>query len=215
MGQVSLSTDQESQRDSDESVVTLMTLHAAKGLEFPVVFVVGMEEGIFPSYRAFENLDEMEEERRLAYVGMTRAEEKLYLSACRRRMLYGRLQQNKLSRFVDEVDADLMESKSRNFVSSRIQNSANDGKKASQRVKLSTRRPAARAQKRSRPAQNPMIDWQVGDKVDHRVWGVGTVIQVSPSKSDTTLHIAFPDQGIKQLLASLAPIEKHRDEGEK
>ncbi|EKB54668.1 DNA helicase PcrA [Facklamia hominis] len=215
LGQVSLSTDQESQRDSDESVVTLMTLHAAKGLEFPVVFVVGMEEGIFPSYRAFENLDEMEEERRLAYVGMTRAEEKLYLSACRRRMLYGRLQQNKLSRFVDEVDADLVESKTRNFVSSRIHHSANDGQKASQRVKLSARRPVAKTQKRSRLAQNPIIDWQVGDKVDHRVWGVGTVIQVSPSKSDTTLHIAFPDQGIKQLLASLAPIEKHQDEGEK
>ena len=215
LGQVSLSTDQESQRDSDESVVTLMTLHAAKGLEFPVVFVVGMEEGIFPSYRAFENLDEMEEERRLAYVGMTRAEEKLYLSACRRRMLYGRLQQNKLSRFVDEVDADLVESKTRNFVSSRTHHSANDGQKASQRVKLSARRPVARTQKRSRPVQNPTIDWQVGDKVDHRVWGVGTVIQVSPSKSDTTLHIAFPDQGIKQLLASLAPIEKHQDEGEK
>lgn len=96
--------------DQNDDVVTLMTLHAAKGLEFPVVFLIGMEEGIFPLGRAAMNESDLEEERRLAYVGITRAEEKLYLTNALSRMLYGRTQQNTASRFIGEISDALLES---------------------------------------------------------------------------------------------------------
>lgn len=191
--------------DETNDVVTLMTLHAAKGLEFPVVFLVGMEEGIFPLGRASMNESDLEEERRLAYVGITRAEEKLYLTNALSRMLYGRTQQNSASRFVGEISDALLES-------------ANDGmqqKTAPFGGKFyADRKPAARPRRRpgtvERPAQTgaESIGWQVGDKVEHKAFGPGTVVKVNGSGENAELDIAFAGKGIKRLLAAFAPIRK-------
>jgi len=108
LAEVSLTTDLDSW-DEEENAVTMMTLHAAKGLEFPSVFIVGMEEGLFPHRRSFESQGEMEEERRLCYVGMTRAKERLYLLRARSRNLYGTLQENSPSRFLADLPAHLIE----------------------------------------------------------------------------------------------------------
>lgn len=205
------------QDDVDEQApaVTLMTLHAAKGLEFPVVFLVGMEEGIFPLSRAIMEDDELEEERRLAYVGITRAKKKLYLTNAFSRLLYGRIQRNQPSRFVEEINPDLLQFEN------------GDGEPSLNGQKLPFGGDAATATtyhhqqkhqyrsagKRVKPVTNTgtgadKVSWKTGDKVSHKKWGQGTVVKVSGSGNDMELDIAFPDQGVKRLLASFAPIKK-------
>ncbi|OQP23726.1 MULTISPECIES: DNA helicase PcrA [Geobacillus] len=174
-------TDQAAEGDA----VVFMTLHAAKGLEFPVVFLIGMEEGIFPHLRSLENEDEMEEERRLAYVGITRAEEELVLTNAQMRTLFGNIQMNRPSRFLDEIPAHLLETVSRGKPS--VSRSA-----------------SARLQ-----AGGAIGVWKVGDRANHRKWGIGTVVSVRGEGDDQELDIAFPSPiGIKRLLAKFAPIEK-------
>lgn len=195
------------------AAVTLMTLHAAKGLEFPVVFIVGMEEGLFPSFRSFDDEAEMEEERRLAYVGMTRAEKHLFLTAAQNRLLYGRYQQNLVSRFVDEVDSDLIERVGISFqdrVYSHRQQSRQAASQQANRVKLSTQRAPVKKVKKVRgsTANIDSVTWQAGDRVDHKAWGEGTIVSTDQSGSDQILQVAFKDIGIKQLMAAFAPIEK-------
>ncbi|MFY0546219.1 DNA helicase PcrA [Brevibacillus sp. H7] len=204
---------------SAEGQVILMTLHSAKGLEFPVVFLVGMEEGVFPHSRALFDDSEMEEERRLAYVGITRAEEKLFLTAARMRTLFGRTNSNPPSRFLQEIPAELMEG------SPVMQNSFARTGVFGQRESESRPFGAARAAGASsfgfvRPAASQPtklpghgggagIDWKVGEKVKHGKWGIGTVVSVKGSGDDTELDIAFPSPtGIKKLLAKFAPIER-------
>lgn len=211
--ELSLVTDRES--EVEKAQVTLMTLHAAKGLEFPYVFMVGMEEGLFPLRRAAEDEDELEEERRLAYVGMTRAEEQLYLTASRSRMLYGRTQFNPVSRFVDEVDPDLLEHQGSTFRdavgSPRIQQGAGfktQAQRRSDRVVLSKKRPNFKQTSALGKKATSTVSWQTGDKVDHPAWGEGTIVKVSGEGNNQTLSVAFPEQGIKELLASHAPITK-------
>ncbi|SDX10086.1 DNA helicase-2 / ATP-dependent DNA helicase PcrA [Marininema mesophilum] len=171
-----------------EGGVTMMTLHSAKGLEFPQVFLVGMEEGIFPHSRTLDDADELEEERRLAYVGITRAEEKLYLSRARSRMLFGRQSANPPSLFLKEIPDHLLESVGK---SSAV-----------------LKKPVLR-QGTARPATNSDLDWSVGDKVQHGKWGVGTVVKVQGSGENTELTIAFPAPiGVKRLLAKFAPISR-------
>lgn len=205
------------QDDVDEQApaVTLMTLHAAKGLEFPVVFLVGMEEGIFPLSRAIMEDDELEEERRLAYVGITRAKKKLYLTNAFSRLLYGRIQRNQPSRFVEEINPDLLQFEN------------GDGEPSLNGQKLPFGGDAATATtyhhqqkhqyrsagKRVKPVTNTgtgadKVSWKTGDKVSHKKWGQGTVVKVSGSGNDMELDIAFPDQGVKRLLAGFAPIKK-------
>lgn len=200
---LSLVTDNQEEGSNDE--VTLMTLHAAKGLEFPYVFMVGMEEGLFPISRSLDDEEDLEEERRLAYVGMTRAEKRLYLTHAKRRLLYGRHQYNAMSRFIDEIDKDLVQSIRPSFRSA----VAYDESRSYGRKTPSFRSPLL-SKKPPQPVQHSgeSIDWQVGDKVDHRAWGEGTIVQVSGDEGEVTLKVAFDSQGIKDLLAAYAPIEK-------
>lgn len=200
---LSLTTDKD--ESDDQQQISLMTMHAAKGLEFPFVFIVGMEEGLFPLRRAMENDDELEEERRLAYVGMTRAEEILFLSATRNRLLYGRYQQNLPSRFIDEIESDYIE---QTYMSN---NPALHSKyQGSQTISLSSKRKPIQKVRQIRHANqtNSLVTWGIGDKVQHKAWGVGTVQKVVESGGDQLLSIDFPSQGVKQVLAKFAPIEK-------
>lgn len=218
--ELSLLTDTSDEEEVDQ--ITLMTMHAAKGLEFPYVFIVGMEEGLFPLRRALENEDELEEERRLAYVGMTRAEQVLFLTAARSRLLYGRYQANLPSRFIDEIDRDLIDFVGQSF-QGRLANqksynrssTSGSGRGYANKVVLSSVRPT-RTPLSTRPTRTlgknkgaaASETWTVGEQVDHKAWGIGTIVKVTESKSDTVLSVAFKAQGIKELLPSLAPIKK-------
>lgn len=193
--------DQLDQEEEANDSVVLMTLHSAKGLEFPVVFLIGLEEGVFPHSRSLMEESEMEEERRLAYVGITRAEEELYITNAQMRTLFGRRNMNPPSRFIDEIPAELI-------------HDLNEEKRTT-----TFARPAARpAQKRSfysgvtRPAVSTggnSVGWKAGDKAIHKKWGVGTVVSVKGEGENLELDIAFPNPvGIKRLLAKFAPIEK-------
>ncbi|MDO4432791.1 MAG: DNA helicase PcrA [Aerococcaceae bacterium] len=196
-----LSLVSDTNESDSEDNVTLMTLHAAKGLEFPYVFMVGMEEGLFPLGRAIGNDDELEEERRLAYVGMTRAEKVLYLTASQSRLLYGRYQHNAVSRFVDEVDAALIERVGHSFSETITRNRV--ALSSAPRVQFAAQRPTASLKKTA-----TTNEWNVGDKVAHKAWGEGTVVKVTQKNNETTLSVAFASQGIKELLAAYAPITR-------
>lgn len=204
--------------DEENSEVTLMTLHAAKGLEFPVVFMMGMEEGIFPLSRALLEDNELEEERRLAYVGITRAKKKLYLTNAYSRMLYGRTQSNPASRFIDEIDDSLLTFENgtagslseRNLPFSRARQQ-NIHARATATTYQSPRGTRAKAVTNTPNTGAEAKDWQAGDKVQHKKWGEGTVVKVSGTGTDAELDIAFKSQGIKRLLAAFAPITKVAD----
>lgn len=185
----------------EESDVTLMTMHAAKGLEFSYVFIVGMEEGIFPLSRAAEEVDELEEERRLAYVGITRAEQELYLTHARSRQLYGQTKRNPKSRFLSEINESIVES-------NQLDSSSSTTIKQKRQSFFS--RPKARQTrgKTISSSTTKTFNWQVGDKVKHQKWQVGTIVKISGEGNNQELDIAFPGLGIKTLLASFAPIEK-------
>lgn len=191
------------QYEEESSEVTLMTLHAAKGLEFPVVFLIGMEENIFPLSRALMEESELEEERRLAYVGITRAEEKLYLTNTFSRMLYGRSQYNRPSRFVEEIDQGLLSANQPVTYKNQPMPSSKD--KIQRTFTTANGRPAI---VRTKVDKSPAAHWQVGDKAKHKKWGLGTVVKVSGQADDLEVDVAFPGIGIKRLLAAFAPIEK-------
>jgi DNA helicase-2/ATP-dependent DNA helicase PcrA len=189
--------------------ITLMTMHAAKGLEFPVVFIIGMEEGIFPLSRAEMDEEEMEEERRLAYVGITRAEQQLFLTHANMRTLYGRTQMNHVSRFIEEIDESVIEREESNSVRT-FTSGVNRGF-GNETEFNARRRKGTSVTKITQPAGNSgaeKLAWDVGDKAKHKKWGVGTVVKVSGKDQDLELDIAFPGEGIRTLLASFAPIEK-------
>lgn len=190
--------------EEETSQVTLMTLHAAKGLEFPVVFLLGMEEGIFPLSRALMEEAELEEERRLAYVGITRAEKKLIISNAFSRTLYGRTQYNRPSRFIDEINQELLEG---DGGAKSIQNRQSTLTGAATRKAIYTQPQQTKVSSKVETGGDQEA-WQPGDKVQHKKWGVGTVVKVGGSAKDVELDIAFPAQGIKRLLAAFAPIEK-------
>ncbi|WP_159722902.1 DNA helicase PcrA [Enterococcus sp. CSURQ0835] len=193
--------------------VTLMTLHAAKGLEFPVVFLVGMEENLFPLSRALMEEAELEEERRLAYVGITRAEEELYLTNAFSRTLYGKTQYNQPSRFIEEIDDELLAP-----TGMQPQKNSPFATRTTQSTSQTTQ-PMTRKEQRYAQATRPPVTaktatggektaWRTGDKAQHKKWGIGTVVSVSGTGQDIELDIAFPGQGVKRLLAAFAPIEK-------
>ncbi|MFV0558295.1 MAG: DNA helicase PcrA [Enterococcus sp.] len=201
--------------EEETSQVTMMTLHAAKGLEFPVVFLVGMEEGVFPLSRAMAEESELEEERRLAYVGITRAEETLYLSNAFSRTLYGRTQYNRPSRFIAEIDALLLASSGR-------QTAANSGVSSQMKPAFGQKTPGFQPKvfkpTYSQPPKASVSSkqetggadgsWHVGDKAQHKKWGIGTVVRTAGVGKEIELDVAFPEQGVKRLLAAFAPIEK-------
>ncbi|KAA0964032.1 DNA helicase PcrA [Streptococcus cristatus] len=212
--------------DTESSEVTLMTLHAAKGLEFPVVFLVGMEENVFPLSRASEDEDELEEERRLAYVGITRAEKILYLTNANSRMLYGKTNYNHPTRFLREISSDLLDyqglarpSNSSFKVSYTNSDTSQFGQGMSLAQALQERKRQAAPSSIStgslpfgKSGQNqsskPEVAWAIGDIAHHKKWGDGTVLAVSGSGNSQELKINFPEVGLKKVLASIAPIEK-------
>jgi DNA helicase II / ATP-dependent DNA helicase PcrA len=194
--------------DQPKESVVLMTLHAAKGLEFPVVFLMGMEEGVFPHSRSLMEEEEMEEERRLAYVGITRAEEELFMTNAQMRTLFGQTKMNPVSRFIGEVPTELLDE----VVPEKKTPFQTKAKSSFGQASPSARRTAPR-----KPVSRPVptstggeaANWQVGDKAQHKKWGTGTVVSVKGSGDSTELDIAFPNpNGIKRLLAKFAPIEK-------
>ena len=210
--------------DTESSEVTLMTLHAAKGLEFPVVFLVGMEENVFPLSRASEDEDELEEERRLAYVGITRAEKILYLTNANSRLLYGRTNYNQPTRFLREISSDLLnyQGLARPANSSfKVSYTNSDTNKFGQGMSLAQalqerKRQAAPSSistgslpfgKSNQPSKTD-VAWAIGDIAHHKKWGDGTVLAVSGSGNSQELKINFPEVGLKKVLASIAPIEK-------
>ncbi|MGI2729492.1 DNA helicase PcrA [Bacillus cytotoxicus] len=183
--------------------VILMTMHSAKGLEFPVVFIIGLEEGVFPHTRSLMEEDEMQEERRLAYVGITRAEEELYLSNAKMRTLFGRTNMNAASRFISEIPTELIEplnetKPKRETFGAKAKVAATTTRSRSQIV-----RPTVKT------TGGEQIGWAVGDKALHQKWGVGTVVSVKGEGDAKELDIAFPSPiGIKRLLAKFAPVTK-------
>ena len=219
--------------EAEAAEVTLMTLHAAKGLEFPVVFLIGMEEGVFPLSRASEEPDELEEERRLAYVGITRAEEILFLTNANTRTLFGKTGYNRPSRFLREISDDLLQyqglarpAKSSFGVRFTKEEPIQFGQGMSLQQALQTRKANAQPQKHTGGAQpfskatgglpfskasdsgNSATDWEIGDIAHHKKWGDGTVLEVTGSGKTQELKIKFPEVGLKKVLASVAPIVK-------
>ncbi|SFE88809.1 DNA helicase PcrA [Alteribacillus iranensis] len=196
--------------DDETGAVWMMTLHSAKGLEFPIVFLIGMEEGIFPHSRSLFELEEMEEERRLAYVGITRAEEALHLTHARMRQLYGRTQANPASRFIEELPGELLEGKEEKEKPTWMTTTQATAGNSGALSPYERRRKAAVAESRRVTVSTggSSFDWAVGDKADHKKWGTGTVVSVKGEGEDIELDIAFPTQGIKRLYAKFAPITK-------
>ena len=220
---LSLVSDADSD-DGDGRMVTLMTLHAAKGLEFPVVFIIGLEEGIFPSLRSMMEHDDVEEERRLAYVGITRAEQKLFLTNAYSRLLYGRTQTNRPSRFVLEIGEELFDSKQQQSYGSTSRQTASFGSKTSssgslfdkyrEKSQATAYQPKVVQPSSIQPVRKQIVAandgavWKVGDKVMHKKWNVGTVVKVTGEGTNQEIDVAFAGMGIKRLLASFAPIER-------
>ena len=181
---------------ADNGVVTLMTLHTAKGLEFPVVFLTGMEDGTFPHRRSLGDPKELEEERRLAYVGITRARERLHLSRAIVRSGWGAPQYNPASRFLDEIPADLLD----------WQRTETTGMRSSSTPAVATLagRPGVRS-----PGNLPLISLRSGDRVSHDSFGLGTVVRVEGELEKSMAHVDFgADTGVKRLLLRYAPLEK-------
>ncbi|HLO12809.1 MAG TPA: DNA helicase PcrA [Pseudoneobacillus sp.] len=183
--------------------VVLMTLHSAKGLEFPVVFLIGLEEGVFPHSRSLMEEAEMEEERRLAYVGITRAEQDLYITNAQMRTLFGRTSMNPASRFIKEIPEDLIEP----FQKPNRMGSGSGFTAPARQATTGPRNPVLRPTLQTTGGEG--IEWAVGDKAEHGKWGIGTVVSVRGEGEGKELDIAFPSPvGIKRLLAKFAPIQK-------
>jgi len=196
---LSLVADVDNYEEAEDSI-TLITLHQAKGLEFPVVFMVGMEEGLLPHSRSLETEDQLEEERRLCYVGMTRAEKRLYLTRAFRRSLMGGNQAGPASRFLRDIPAELIASGSGSTDRS--------GGFAPQRRNWSDWQAPTPVIKRDQPAvTRPTL--QVGDSVRHASFGEGVVTACDVTAADTEVTIEFEGGvGVKRLLLSFAPLEK-------
>ena len=200
--QVSLVSDIDNY-DQNEDAVVLMTLHSVKGLEFPVVFLCGMEEGVFPSYRSIVEADELEEERRLCYVGITRAKKILYFTHAYSRTLFGSTTYNAVSRFLNEIPEDMIEEIG--------------GKKEEATDTVPVSHPSRITPEMlfsgnfggyGKPAKKAETDYEVGQEVEHKKFGRGMILSVTPQKDDTMLEIAFEKYGTKTLMSSFAPLVK-------
>jgi DNA helicase-2/ATP-dependent DNA helicase PcrA len=191
----------------NKGVITLMTLHTAKGLEFPVVFLSGMEDGVFPHLRALGQPKELEEERRLAYVGLTRARERLYLSRAVLRSAWGQPSYNPASRFLEEIPPTLVDEKRSAAAAAP---SARGGFGGSSGGSGSGKRaaPAGWGRSAGRMKDRPVVSLSVGDRVTHDRFGLGTVVAVGGPADDAKATIDFGSEGTKQLLLRYAPVEK-------
>ena len=232
LNEIALYTDLDSVEASDDCV-TMMTIHSAKGLEFPVVYVVGMEEGIFPGASAQYDQEELEEERRLFYVAMTRAKEKLTLTNCRQRMLYGRTSANRASRFLEEIPEENMRWESKpeprfggmehdgTFGGDRYEDGwgssparaggswSSGGVHSYRAPAQAPQRPLASVQQASSTRKNaapaaPLLQLQQGDMVEHTAFGKGMVLSVRPMGGDALTEVAFDTVGKKKLMLKSA-----------
>ena len=195
---VSLVADADEIPDSQDrgGIVTLMTLHTAKGLEFPTVFLTGMEDGIFPHSRTFDDKDEIEEERRLAYVGLTRAQQRLYLSRAEYRSSWGAPNYNPPSRFLDEIPPDVIEWRNE------------EGSSFTPSTSLRNARTASAPPPRATGKKSSAMVLTVGERVSHDTFGLGTVVAVAGEGDKSEATIDFGDYGQKRLLLRYAPVEK-------
>ncbi|MEV8413039.1 ATP-dependent DNA helicase [Streptomyces niveus] len=204
---VALVADSDQIPDEDEDgsgVITLMTLHTAKGLEFPVVFLTGMEDGVFPHMRALGQAKELEEERRLAYVGITRARERLYLTRSSMRSAWGQPSYNPPSRFLEEIPGEHLEWKRTGPMAAPA--GPTSGITSSLSASRSRSGPAGFATRRA--TEKPVISLAVGDRVTHDQFGLGTVVTVTGSGADAQATIDFGDSKPKRLLLRYAPVDK-------
>ena len=204
--EISLQTDIDNyDAEADSSV--MMTLHSAKGLEFPVVFIAGMEESVFPSIATMMNPDELNEERRLAYVGITRAKEKLYITKAKSRMLMGHTSYNKVSRFVNEIPPELLNytgekktfASTNGFSASSSHISIGAGSKFTPNKSFNTF---------TKPAVKSGTVYKKGDCVFHKVFGKGMIMKTEKMGNDTMLEVAFDKAGTKTLMANFSKMEK-------
>jgi len=193
---VSLVADADDIPDEDEGVVTLMTLHTAKGLEFPVVFLTGMEDGIFPHIRSLGSEADLEEERRLAYVGLTRARQRLYLSRAVSRSAWGSPTHNPASRFLDEIPAELLEWRREEPVTTTWTPTP------------ATSRPTSFGRPEPTGGKAPVVALAVGERVTHKTFGLGTVVETTGAGDRAEATIDFGSAGTKRLLLRYAPVEK-------
>lgn len=206
--------------NEDEDAVVLMTLHSAKGLEFPVVFIPGMEEGIFPGNQSMFSEEDLEEERRLAYVGITRAKKKLYLISSQQRMLYGQTSRNMPSRFLREIpssvidDQSVVARRSTGFTSahSGFSSGARGGSSYTSSSKIGSARQSSNSAHKfgqaGNAAQKSNVNYKVGDTVSHKSFGTGTILTITPMGGDMLLEVAFDKAGTKKMMANYARLEK-------
>lgn len=200
LAHVSLIADVDTMADEQDRVV-LMTMHSAKGLEFPIVFLAGMEEGVFPSYRSIGEESEMEEERRLCYVGITRAREKLFLTFTKSRTLFGNTTYNRQSRFIDEIPEDLLKHISENsdLIKSDVRKSVTN--------QISADEWKQRTASFIKATELNTDELVAGTRVLHKKFGAGTITAREPEGSDFKLEIDFDQFGMKRLLASYAKLK--------
>ncbi|MDE5764864.1 MAG: UvrD-helicase domain-containing protein [Ruminococcus sp.] len=189
--------------DGNTDRVILMTIHSAKGLEFENVFLTGMEDGIFPGSRSMDSDDEMEEERRLAYVAITRAKKQLYITSAGRRMIFGQTQHNVSSRFLREIGRELI---------TKINNDTNHNKTTDDGVtevqSLTLQQQLARAKRQSSAGAGNNAVYSAGERIRHKMFGDGTIISAKPMSNDYMLEIAFEKVGTKKIMANFAKIQK-------
>ena len=228
--------------DTEADVVVMMTMHSAKGLEFDYVFLVGLEEGVFPGERCKYSNEDLEEERRLCYVGITRARKELYLSSAAARMMFGRTQRNEPSRFLKEIDASLLEEEISPLLQPQRRSpyaaprGGMDDAFRGHSAQPAARRPYLDREYNRAPAPNPAassrmfppiqkgsaavplkkadgVKYQPGDLVEHKVFGRGKVMKVTPVAGDTIVEIRFERAGVKKTMANYAPLKKLDGEG--
>ena len=208
--EISLMTDIDNY-DADADTCVMMTLHSAKGLEFPVVFITGMEDGLFPSIAAISSgPDELDEERRLAYVGITRAKRKLYLTKTKTRMLFGSTTYSKESRFVSEIPAKLVErsGESRLYAKTGGGSSSAGTKTAVGGTQRKAGYSPSSFKSYQPPAVKAGVTYSVGDTVLHKLFGKGLILSAEKMGNDTLLEIAFDKAGTKKLMANFCKMEK-------
>ena len=217
LDEVALYTDLDSMEEGD-NCVTLMTMHAAKGLEFPVVFTVGMEEGVFPGFRSIGEEEELEEERRLCYVALTRAKEKLYLTCASQRMLFGRTSANLPSRFVKEIPDQLVQHSGRQRQQRQeyFREDTWGGETVYSQIPVQPRRPEANSKPRPSgtsvsgtyrkpaPKAAPLPQLRKGDMIRHTAFGAGMILSIQPMGGDALLEVAFDNVGTKRMMLKAA-----------
>ncbi len=200
--EIALYTDLD-KMDQNTDCVTMMTVHSAKGLEFTNVFAVGMEDGIFPSGRSFDNDEDMEEERRLAYVAITRAKKQLYVISASHRMIFGSTHRNFTSRFIKEINKELIHKHDNTIIDN------TDKPPVNQEIKsMSLQQQLSRNKKSFVTPTVSAIEYTVGERVKHNIFGEGTILSTKKMANDSMLEVAFEKVGTKKIMANFAKLQK-------